>query len=225
MGVSNFKAIPTSYDGINFRSRLEAKWAAFFHLMGWKYEYEPIDLDGYIPDFVLTGCKIPIYVEVKPALTMKELQEMCDKARRATLGKKLLCLGATIGYPEEESGFSFGSFVSRINLCDEDVLERYAEWFGNGDKDSNNWRKGDKSAEHCILGYHEEADTMICKGPVCWGNAVPISPFSYRKCCPFCDHDLDDVRGINDYKKAVLQIMSAWKEAGNIIQYRYAKTS
>ena len=33
--------IPTLYNGIQFRSRLEAKWAAFFDLLGWEYEYEP----------------------------------------------------------------------------------------------------------------------------------------------------------------------------------------
>ncbi|MEA2669684.1 MAG: hypothetical protein QOJ33_2618, partial [Chloroflexota bacterium] len=30
-------AIPTTYDGVNFRSRLEAKWAAFFDLLGWRW--------------------------------------------------------------------------------------------------------------------------------------------------------------------------------------------
>ena len=43
--------IPTMYDGYRFRSRLEARWAAFFDLAGWEWKYEPIDLDGWIPDF------------------------------------------------------------------------------------------------------------------------------------------------------------------------------
>ena len=29
------KAIPTTYAGVRFRSRLEARWAAFFDLCGW----------------------------------------------------------------------------------------------------------------------------------------------------------------------------------------------
>lgn len=45
------KAIPTYYQGIRFRSRLEATWAAFFDQAGWEWKYEPIDLDGWIPDF------------------------------------------------------------------------------------------------------------------------------------------------------------------------------
>lgn len=48
------KSIPTTYKGVNFRSRLEATWAAMFDLLELKWSYEPIDLDGWIPDFVLT---------------------------------------------------------------------------------------------------------------------------------------------------------------------------
>lgn len=65
-------AIPTRYRSVQFRSRLEAKWAACFDLLGWPWEYEPIDLNGYIPDFVL-GFHRPLLVEVKPALTLEEL--------------------------------------------------------------------------------------------------------------------------------------------------------
>lgn len=56
------RGIPTRYAGIQFRSRAEARWAAFFDSLGWHWEYEPLDLDGYIPDFVLGGRCI---VEVK----------------------------------------------------------------------------------------------------------------------------------------------------------------
>lgn len=59
------KAIPTNYAGVMFRSRLEAKWAAFFDLCGWPWEYEPFDLDGWTPDFLLKGSKYAL-VEVKP---------------------------------------------------------------------------------------------------------------------------------------------------------------
>lgn len=56
--MPTFAAIPTMYAGVQFRSRLEARWAAFFDLAGWRWEYEPFDLEGYIPDFrvqVLSG--------------------------------------------------------------------------------------------------------------------------------------------------------------------------
>jgi len=57
--------IPTFYNGTQFRSRLEARWAAFFDLAGWRWEYEPPEEGGWIPDFLLIGDKI-VKVEVKP---------------------------------------------------------------------------------------------------------------------------------------------------------------
>jgi len=59
------RAIPTYYEGTQFRSRLEARWAAFFDLAGWPWEYEPVDLNGWIPDFRLRG-KTPALCEIKP---------------------------------------------------------------------------------------------------------------------------------------------------------------
>jgi len=67
-------AIPTLYGGVQYRSRLEAKWAAFFDLVGWPYQYEPFDLDGWIPDFLL-GSKV--LVEVKPVTEFP--QEIADE--------------------------------------------------------------------------------------------------------------------------------------------------
>jgi hypothetical protein len=60
------KSHPTLYAGTLFRSRLEATWAAFFDLSGLPWAYEPIDLEGWVPDFAL-WLNHPVYVEVKPA--------------------------------------------------------------------------------------------------------------------------------------------------------------
>lgn len=62
-------AIPTVYNGRRYRSRLEAKWAAFFEILKWHYEYEPYDLGVWSPDFLIHddvpgACKI--LTEVKP---------------------------------------------------------------------------------------------------------------------------------------------------------------
>ena len=66
-------AIPTTYNGVNFRSRLEAKYAAMFDQLEWKWEYEPVDMNGWIPDFVIKGIR-PIYVEVKPVWDIIEAE-------------------------------------------------------------------------------------------------------------------------------------------------------
>jgi hypothetical protein len=72
MGLTyNIAAKPTHYKGCEFRSRLEATWAAFFDLCGWNWEYEPLDLTGWVPDFVLRGDK-DVAVEVKPVMRLSD---------------------------------------------------------------------------------------------------------------------------------------------------------
>ncbi len=53
MNFTNIVAHSTEYNQVVFRSRLEARWAATFDLLGWRWEYEPFDLDGWVPDFRL----------------------------------------------------------------------------------------------------------------------------------------------------------------------------
>jgi len=86
--------IPTLFEGVNFRSRLEARWAAMFTLLGWRWTYEPIDLAGYIPDFVLHFAT-PLLVEVKPALSISELRdEAIALDARVDLDRPMLLVGA-----------------------------------------------------------------------------------------------------------------------------------
>lgn len=67
--MPSIRAIPTAYEGISFRSRLEARWAVFFDQLKIRWEYEPEGFqlpngERYLPDFWLPdlGC----YCEVKP---------------------------------------------------------------------------------------------------------------------------------------------------------------
>ena len=78
-GICGMKGIPTVYKGIRFRSRLEARWACFFDMIGQKWQYEPYDLAGWIPDFAIQvgrGFKNTL-VEVKP--TFDNLEELKSK--------------------------------------------------------------------------------------------------------------------------------------------------
>lgn len=67
------KPIQTQYAGILFRSRLEARWAMYFDLLGveWIYEMEGYELKSgwYLPDFFLP--KFRVFCEVKPYDTGK----------------------------------------------------------------------------------------------------------------------------------------------------------
>ena len=76
-------AIPTRYEGVNFRSRLEAKWAAMFDLLEWRWTYEPCDFCGWIPDFAIHGETL-VYVEVKPVATFPlDVAEKIDASQCA----------------------------------------------------------------------------------------------------------------------------------------------
>ena len=85
MGI---EPIPTPYDGHEFRSRTEARWAVFFNTLGVPYHYEKdpyylgAELGGYLPDFWLPEQKC--WFEVKGEHpTQREMQ------RGEALGKKL----------------------------------------------------------------------------------------------------------------------------------------
>lgn len=73
------RGVPTAYAETNFRSRLEARWAAFADLAGWAWVYEPFDGAGYLPDFCFTVLGRPILVEVKPVATLEEALEHLPK--------------------------------------------------------------------------------------------------------------------------------------------------
>ena len=87
-------AIPTMYKGIQMRSRLEAKWAAFFDALRWNWTYEPFDLAGYIPDFVLNFEKKPVLVEVKGADA--EIDEAVRKFRASKSPFSWVIVGHTV---------------------------------------------------------------------------------------------------------------------------------
>jgi hypothetical protein len=89
------RAIETVYADTRFRSRLEAKWATFFDLIGWPWLYEPIDLDGYIPDFILQFHR-PLLVEVKPAVLLEELQQHAEKINASGWNGEALIVGAAL---------------------------------------------------------------------------------------------------------------------------------
>jgi len=68
------KAIPTTYNNVKFKSKLEAKWAVWLdeHNIIWDYETQGFDLNGtwYLPDFYLP--EINTIIEVKGAMERLE---------------------------------------------------------------------------------------------------------------------------------------------------------
>lgn len=86
------KAIETTYRGVAFRSRLEARWAVFFDKLGIEWEYEPEGYEAggtrYLPDFWLPtvlhrGRAGGLYFEVKAS---SPLEGEVHKARMLAWG-------------------------------------------------------------------------------------------------------------------------------------------
>jgi len=78
--MSTYTNIPTiGIYGIQFRSRIEAKWAEMFTKLGWVWEYEPFDLKGYIPDFIIKFPHKHLLVEVKGDTDTKNIEQYADK--------------------------------------------------------------------------------------------------------------------------------------------------
>lgn len=75
-GVYKIPGKETRWKGITFRSRLEAKWAVFFDLLGLEWQYEPIELGAWTPDFLLRGTDRSVYVEVKPITHFQRVTKM-----------------------------------------------------------------------------------------------------------------------------------------------------
>lgn len=97
-------AIPTTYRGRTYRSRLEARWAAFFDALGIAHEYEPYDLGLWSPDFLLTEMRV--LVEVKPisAIDHPTWSKMVDAC-----AQRRLLFGS-----EEEGSPVNGIFLTRV---------------------------------------------------------------------------------------------------------------
>lgn len=102
----DIKAIPTVYGARQFRSRLEAKWASFFSLCGWQFEYEPFDLGTWSPDFLLLG-KTNVLVEVKPITDIDEdvTAKMISAARSTKWDGDLLLVGVSPKFDMDHGPF------------------------------------------------------------------------------------------------------------------------
>jgi len=129
-------AIETLYRGHTFRSRLEARWAAMFDVLGWTWTYEPFDCAGYIPDFVLHGDR-PVLVEIKPVFTFDELAAHASRIEEAIVSEwtgDYLVLGARVGWIEKACNFdgwpvlgALGEYTGAYGLGNRWVVDR-AVW-------------------------------------------------------------------------------------------------
>jgi len=127
------KAIPINIEGIQFRSKLEARWYLFMRNLGWNIEYEPEieGINGWIPDFLIIGNKTKVLVEVKPFQTSLDFESKYGCETRTKIENSIknvkidavLIVGSSLNLRKAEcgSGHSFigGKIIRPITPTDD----------------------------------------------------------------------------------------------------------
>jgi len=114
------KPIETRYNGHRFRSRLEARWAVFFDVLGVPYSYEPegytFEDYAYLPDFWIPSWDA--FVEIK-AIRPTDQEMLRYVAFAEHSGKHLLLL---YGNPSPDEHYvvwcsPYGSRIDYLRLA------------------------------------------------------------------------------------------------------------
>ena len=147
------KAIPITYQGIQFRSKLECRHYNFMKKIGWNIEYEPEvkDVYGYQPDFelfseieanedgfILGGCSHSAkryFIEVKPISSQSEFysdayKSFRDKVYKSGILKKgiLFIVGNNLKLRNDATDNYGGKiFVYAFRMLDEDKINNQKE--------------------------------------------------------------------------------------------------
>jgi hypothetical protein len=122
--MSKYHGIATKYRNYEFRSRHEAKYAVFFDLCGWRWSYEPVDLNGWIPDFRV-GEKRTL-VEIKPFTQFAQWKEEIVKIIRSGCSEDVLLLGEDPTWVNDDvqpSAPQFGYVLEFHKALDDDDKE------------------------------------------------------------------------------------------------------
>jgi hypothetical protein len=139
--------IPATYNGIEYRSRTEARWAVFFDSLGIQFEYEregyKTSCGWYVPDFWL--CASQCWVEIKGSPQQYDTEAFhklqgvcCDTQTFGVLfiGSPLHMDGKYVGqdYTDSTGGCSSDFATGIIDVVDGTVVlaiddRRSDRWF------------------------------------------------------------------------------------------------
>lgn len=132
-----YKAKPTKFNGVTFRSKLEARWSVFFTMLGLSYIYEheyfilPDDV-YYKPDFFIDAIPYSI-IEIKPTKPTKGEKDKCRELSKLDYNVMLLA-GAVNPYKVQVYLFSDGKMqtakasekIARALLNGANSIEQYS---------------------------------------------------------------------------------------------------
>jgi hypothetical protein len=186
--------IPTKLNGIRFRSRLEARWASVFTLLGWRWEYEPVDLRGYVPDFVLLFKAGPVLAEVKPGHSLEELAPYTEKINASGWETKnsneAVIVGAT--WNLDPTGHYWCPLIGLLRQRYPDTVDfnKLAPWWDGA------------LVHYCTEGKHPS---------IHHANGI----FNCTVCNAYDGDYLGDLGGHGERS-----LQEIWTEAGNIVQWQ-----
>jgi len=210
-----FSAIPTTYSGVNFRSRLEARWAATFDLLDWEWEYEPFDCEGWIPDFLLRGAT-PMLIEVKPVISAEECEPFRAEIVKASPPYPVAVIGCS---PFPSYNCRLGAFVwdPGMDNAREQSASLNAAYALLRDKDPLGATIPDVPCPcgetSCSCGnWSADLSVMRCAAR-CVGLqlSTEVQGWLCQRCGDWGKHNFYDVRREFD---------AVWKQAGNMIQWK-----
>ena len=192
-------AIPTKYNGRTYRSRLEARWAAMFELLKWNVEYEPIDFNGWIPDFVIKGAE-EVFVEIKPTAVFP--YDAANKINKSGCLSEVLMLGYS------------------IPIQDTYANDLYFGWLREYTGEDNH--KANECWEPASFGIWLGQDRVVGNGRVVTGN--PNNAIGF---CNTVQSFRDRITGFYDggcygarIDKALPEVINSyWCEAANLVQW------
>ncbi len=124
------QALPTTYEGVQFRSRIEARWAVFFDHLGVRWDYEPegfaLPSGNYLPDFWLPDQDC--YFEVKGTPPIEHESQLARELNEATGKRVMIAYGRMPRRREIDScGPDFpGKWFDTIELYDRGWDNHYA---------------------------------------------------------------------------------------------------
>ncbi len=199
----NLPAIPTTYRGVRYRSRLEARWAVFFEQLGWRAEYEPIDLLGYIPDFILRFDR-PVLVECKPFIDAsgdaQDAARACQRIEHGGWTGDALLVGAALCWtPEPMAPVRFAVDEAGMFLPPElQAPGATSVRIGRIRVEGDAWR-----------------DAYLARDQPCCGAVGACDP---EVCAPAVWYPTPEHTALNPHDTLAARL--AWSTAGNVTQWR-----
>ena len=126
--------------GIRCKSRVDAHWAYIFDELGWSWEYQPVDLNGYIPDFIITFAAAQVLVKVKETSNIWEdpqQEQYIDEIKKSGWAGYYIIIGDNYKEGTYEYWMNIGLLgkVGEYNELDEVVIRKTRTfWHLGGDE-------------------------------------------------------------------------------------------